>query len=260
MTNPQARGKFVWHELITDNPKRAADFYHKVVGWTTQEMNAGMPYTVFSSHTGQQGGIMGKTPNMPANMPSAWSPYVYVPELDAAITQVKALGGSLVLGPQVVPEMGRFAVITDPQGAFLCLWEAAQEMPASPDKPPAEGDFSWYELMTTDYKAALDFYSALFGWQAGAGQDMGSIGIYQIFTLNGVPLGGMFNTIPDAPKEPPFWALYIHVSDINKTVAAVKANGGQIIHDPVEVPGGDMIAKCIDPTGALFALHQPKKA
>jgi predicted enzyme related to lactoylglutathione lyase len=255
------RGRFVWHELMTSDPKKAADFYRTVIRWTMEDMDVGMTYTVFSSKKGQLGGIMGKPAGLPANVPSHWTPYVYVPDLEAASEQAKSLGGSVIMGPQEVPNMGRFSFITDPQGAVLALWQANAEMNpndiTAQETEPRQGDFSWHELMTTDYQAALQFYSAMFGWTAGRGQDMGAMGIYQIYERDGVQLGGMFNRMPEI-EAPPSWTLYINVTDVKKTAEAVKANGGQVIHGPVEVPGGSMIANCTDPTGAIFAVHQVK--
>ena len=84
---------------------------------------------------------------------------------------------------------------------------------------------------------------------------MGPMGIYQMFGREGVTLGGIFKRPPEMPA-PPHWLLYVRVPDINKGADDVKASGGQVLHGPAEVPGGDWIAQCMDPQGAAFALHQ----
>jgi predicted enzyme related to lactoylglutathione lyase len=108
--------------------------------------------------------------------------------------------------------------------------------------------------MTTDYDTAFRFYQALFGWELISDNDMGPLGVYRIFGRNSLPLGGMFNTPPNVPA-PPNWLPYIHVDSADRVADLVTANGGTILNGPMEVPGGDRIAQCMDPQGAAFALH-----
>ena len=102
---------------------------------------------------------------------------------------------------------------------------------------------------------AYDFYQKLFGWEKTGDFDMGPMGMYQLFGRNGQPVGGMWTKPKDMPM-PPNWLLYVNVDDVHKTAEAVKANGGQVLNGPMEVPGGDWIAQCMDPQGAAFAVHQ----
>ena len=83
---------------------------------------------------------------------------------------------------------------------------------------------------------------------------MGDGAIYQLFGRGEGPLGGMFNR-PDEMSGPPMWLYYITVDDMNSAVARVVELGGQVVNGPMEVPGGDFIAQCLDPQGALFAVH-----
>ena len=254
-----ATGKFVWYELMTDDPKRATGFYSTIFGWKLENMEGmEMPYTVVSSKKSQIGGIMGRPKGLPKDVPPHWMPYVLVSKLETAAEQVKSLGGKIVMGPKDVQDMGRFSIMMDPQGAHLALWEQINGASMPPDTQPGIGDVAWNELLTTDYKAALKFYSALFGWKADKAHDMGAdVGMYQTFASEGTPIGGMFNITPDM-QAPPNWGIYISVPDINKTVDAVKTNGGKLIHGPMEVPGGSMIATFEDPTGAMFSAIQVK--
>ena len=88
--------------------------------------------------------------------------------------------------------------------------------------------------------------------------DMGENGTYQMFSRKGVLLGGMFNASPQMPA-PPGWLHYVLVDDLNRAIEAVKSGGGQVLNGPMEVPGGDWIAQCMDPQGAMFAVHARKK-
>jgi len=83
---------------------------------------------------------------------------------------------------------------------------------------------------------------------------MGEAGIYQLYGFDSVPLGGMFNK-PDEMPGPPMWLYYISIDDVTTAVEKVKELGGQVVNGPMEVPGGDLIAQCLDPQGVLFALH-----
>ncbi|NJL29787.1 MAG: VOC family protein [Thermoanaerobaculia bacterium] len=121
------------------------------------------------------------------------------------------------------------------------------------------GEFSWNELATTDHEAAFAFYHELFGWQKLTAFDMGPHGIYQLYGRTELPLGGMFNKTADQPG-PPCWLYYIRVEDVHASAEQVKKLGGQILMDPMEVPGGDWIVPCMDPQGAAFALHHTAKA
>jgi hypothetical protein len=125
--------------------------------------------------------------------------------------------------------------------------------------PPNKGEFSWHELMTSDYQAAWDFYSKLFGWKVTSTMDMGPAGMYQMYGRDdGIPMGGMFNKPAEVQGPPAAWLYYAKVDDVNATVETVKKNGGQVLNGPMEVPGGDLIAQCMDPQGAMFAVHSSK--
>ena len=109
--------------------------------------------------------------------------------MDESAQQVTRLGGRVLHGPEDIPEVGRFAVIQDPQGAVICLYRSTMGE-WQPHRESLPGEFSWHELATTDWKGALDFYSAVFGWEKMAEHDMGAMGKYVLFGSNGVHRGG----------------------------------------------------------------------
>jgi predicted enzyme related to lactoylglutathione lyase len=187
-------------------------------------------------------------------VPPHWVGYVAVPDVDATAARVEELGGHVIMGPHDIPNMGRFVIFADLQGASIAAYTGSQEMPAE-DREPEPGDVSWHELATTDHEAALDFYSDLFGWEKSEAMDMGEAGLYQMYNRAGRMLGGMYNKTADQPG-PPAWLYYITIGDLDATVGRVKANGGKIVVEPMEVPGGSRIAVGIDPQGSGFGLHQ----
>ncbi len=147
---------------------------------------------------------------------------------------------------------GRFVwhelMTTDPDGAVRFY-------PGGGDEA-ALGDFSWHELATADYRAAWEFYRTLFGWEYRELFDIGAGGVYWMFGRVGAgpTLGGMYNKPPETPA-PPHWLCYVRVPSADKAAAAVARLGGGVVNGPMEVPGGDRIAQCVDPQGAAFAVH-----
>jgi uncharacterized protein len=250
------RGRFVWFDLSTPDPKGAQAFYTKVAGWGTQNWDQ-MDYTMWTANGATIGGIMPSNPQS-GGAPPHWLAHITVPDVDATVKQAESLGGRTHVPATDIPTVGRFAVLADPQGAVFAVFSPQGNAPGQ-DGEPAIGEFSWHELMTTDYAAAFTFYQALFGWDKQAEHDMGEIGVYLIFSRNGRELGGMFNRPPGMPA-PPNWLQYIRVESADAAAERVKANGGQILNGPMDVPGGDRIAQCMDPQGAAFAVHSRKES
>ncbi len=117
----KTHGAFSWSELMTTDPKAAAEFYGSLFGWTVQTMDMGTgPYHVVKAGDTSVGGIMGMPPGE-APMPSAWGCYVTVDNVDETLARCTALGGKVLVPPMEVPTVGRMAVIQDPQGATLSV-------------------------------------------------------------------------------------------------------------------------------------------
>ena len=196
------------------------------------------------------GGLMKIPPGM--NFPPFWGMYVGVPSLPDGVAAVERLGGS-ALSPVIdVPGVGRMRTMLDPQGATFSIYEPAN--PSPPEAQPELGDVSWHELMTTDAAAALQFYGTLFGWRERNVMDMGPMGKYHIWGRQW-DLGGMMNQPKEMAQAPPHWGFYFRVADVKQGAERVKANGGQVVNGPMEVPGGSWIVNCVDPQGAYFSLH-----
>jgi predicted enzyme related to lactoylglutathione lyase len=251
MAETTDRGRFVWYDLMTTHPKQAEPFYTKVAGWGTQPFE-GMPYTMWTRDGAPIGGV-GQVE--PPGMPPHWLAYIAVANVDAAVKQAESLGGRTAVPGTDIPKVGRFAVLADPQGAVFAVFTPGDGgQGPGPERDAKIGEFSWHELATTDCKKALAFYQAMFGWENTAEHDMGPLGTYYIFGRNGRELGGMSNLTADM-KMPPNWTLYIRVDSADAAAERVKVNGGQVLNGPMDVPGGDRIAQCMDPQGAMFAVH-----
>ncbi len=247
-----SHGRFVWYELMTTDMEAAKAFYVEVVGWGTQSM-PGMAYTLFTAGGASVSGLMGLPEDArKLGLRPTWLGYVSVNDVDATADRIKQLGGAMHVPPKDVPNISRFSVAVDPQGAMIALFKwlnPRQEQPAELD---ARGRVGWHELLAADCEKAFAFYAELFGWQK-ADADTGAMGTYQLFSAGGQTVGGMF-TKP-AMEPVPFWLYYFNVGDIDLAIRRVKTGGGAILNGPIEVPGDRWIVQCTDPQGAIFALE-----
>lgn len=118
-------GALCWTELTTTDTKAAETFYTQLFGWTAKHSAAGAPmdYTEFSVDGTPSIGMMPKPAQMPAHIPSYWMPYFQVTNVDQSASKVKELGGKLMVGPEDIPNTGRFAIATDPQGAVFAIFQ-----------------------------------------------------------------------------------------------------------------------------------------
>jgi uncharacterized protein len=246
------QSSFVWYELMTSDVAAAKAFYVKVVGWSTQDVPMpGMTYTLLRVGEIPIGGLMALPKEASAaGMKPGWVGYVEVDDADIAAAKVKRLGGKILAAPMDIPNVGRFATVTDPQGAAVNLFKPAQSGQRVVSNEP--GHIGWHELHTTDWAKAFDFYADMFGWLKGEGVDMGPMGTYQLFTIGGVAAGGMFNS--PAAQAARFWLYYFNVGDIDAAAKRVNDTGGKIMQGPHQVPGGGWIVQATDPQGAAFAL------
>lgn len=119
-------GALCWSELTTRDTKRAEAFYTALFGWTTKHAapSAVMDYTEFHNQGKPGVGMMAMPHKMPPHVPSYWMPYFQVDDCDASANQAKGLGARLMVGPQDIPGTGRFAILSDPQGAVFAIYTA----------------------------------------------------------------------------------------------------------------------------------------
>jgi predicted enzyme related to lactoylglutathione lyase len=260
-TGPNPEGDFIWYELMTPDPEGSKAFYDAVVGWEIG--GEGPPeyggYRMIGrSDGGFAGGLLPITAEMQQHGATPmWLGYLNVSDVDEKVASIEAAGGRALIAPNDIANVGRIAMVADPQGAPFYVMKP---IPPAND-PDARSDvFSfgtglqrcgWNELATPDQKAALDFYTGQFGWTKGEAMPMGDMGEYQLLSHHGVPIGAIMTKAPDRPTR---WRFYFRVEDADAAKSAVEANGGTVMHGPVEVPGGDRILLGIDPQGAEFAL------
>lgn len=243
-------GEFVWYELLTTDVASAEAFYCNVMGWGGRDASTEtVPYRLLTDTQGPMCGLMGLPPEASANGATPrWVGYVAVDDIDAAVDRLKA-GGGRVFVPPTKTNIGKLAIVADPQTATLALVQGLTIDGSGVGKPGRAG---WHELLAADWRQAFAFYSALLGWQR-TGDNDGPLDDYQLFTICGHVRGGVFNKLPRAPF--PFWLYYFDVDDLGQAVARVVTHGGRVVQGPIALPDGVAVARCIDPQGGMFALQ-----
>ena len=241
-----AVGRFVWHDLNSTDVERAKAFYTELLGWGTEVFKPGeMDYTMISVNGVGHGGLNA----VQGGVPSHWLGHVVVEDVDRAVERANGAGGSLVTGPMDIPDVGRIAVLQDPQGATISAFQ-----PSGDDGPLAEGVFVWDELMTTDVESAKRFYAELFGWTTDE-MDMGG-DTYTLFESEETSVGGVFAS-PEDVEAPPHWYPYLRTDDVDASTAKAKELGAKVYVEPMEIPGDvGRFSVLGDPTGATFGLHK----
>jgi predicted enzyme related to lactoylglutathione lyase len=252
------QGSHIWYELITPDPEGAKAFYDAVVGWSVGE-RAPVEHDyriIVCSDGGNAGGVLRLSDEMRQHgTKPIWLGYVGVDDVDGTVARIEAMGGKALV-PAFDIEVGRIAMVTDPQGnAFYVMRPKppAQDPDAQSDafSPDKAQHVSWNELSTADPAAARDFYGELFGWTSEEFMPMGEFGEYRFLAHGGQTIGAICGMMPGSSGG---WRYYIRVPSIPAAVEAVKAGGGRVTMGPHEVPGGDHIIIGNDPQGAEFAL------
>ena len=249
-------GRFVWYELLTTDIAAARAFYGSVVGWGEQDASTPeFAYTLFTAGQAPVGAFMDLPPEArKMGATPRWVGYVAVDDVDKTAGLIGRLGGAVYV-PPTDTNIGRISVIADPQTATFALVKGLKPGQAKLAELGKPGHVGWHELHAANWEKAFAFYSELFGWQKGA-TDIGPIETYQFFSCGGQTIGGMFTKRPQDLL--PFWLYYFNVGDIDAAAERVQTGGGKVFSGPIELPGGNWIARCGDPQGAAFALQGPR--
>ncbi len=258
---PNKHGDFIWYELMTNDAEAAQDFYSAVVGWSFAPAGPNdKDYRQFSINDAVVGGLLPLTSEMTANgARPCWSGYIGVDDVDQSAESIEKTGGTIHMAPQDIPGVGRFAFVADPQGAMFYTMKGASDRTSTSfaATEPMVGHCAWNELGTTDQAGAVDFYTDQFGWRQEGNMDMGPMGKYLFLYQGKGMIGGVMTKIPQMPISA--WSFYFRVPEIDTAVATVRSNGGKILQEPIEIPGGDFAMSGMDPQGAAFALVGAKK-
>ena len=259
------KGQFIWYELMTPDVDAAKAFYDSVVGWNIDaQSNFPNGYRMIGRSDGKSaGGVLPLTDEMQQHgARPTWLAYIHVADVDGAVRSIEQAGGKTFMPPFDIPNVGRVAMVADPQGAPFYVMQ-----PIPPEgQPDAKSDvFSvdqpqhvrWNELSSSDQDGAIRFYTSQFGWTQEGGMPMGEMGEYKFINHDGVMIGAIMRKPPQMPVTA--WTYYIGLDDIDRAARAVTDGGGQIVHGPMEIPGGEYSLNGMDPQGAAFGLVGPRK-
>jgi predicted enzyme related to lactoylglutathione lyase len=244
-------GKFVWRDLVTEDPDAVKPFYAALFGWQFEEGRAlGAPYTLVKSG-GQYIAGISKTRRPQSDQPvSQWLSFMSVADVDRAVEQTRTAGGSLVAGPLDLPNVGRGAVVLDPDGAPLGLLRSSIGDPAD-TAAPALNRFLWTEHLSRDPQASADFYAALAGFEVRK-VDFGGRPYWLL--VKGRERAALLRN-PIAVDRP-IWLPYIRVEDPAASAARAVQLGGRVLLAPRAELRNGTLALIADPTGAVLALQK----
>ena len=243
-----AVGKIVWHDHMSDEPERAQSFYNDLLGWETEVWKPGeMDYRMIKvgerTHGGFGSAQGGGRPH--------WLSHVCVEDVDGAVKTAEAAGGAQLAPAMDIPEVGRMAVIRDPQGAAISLFTPTGE---APERGTV---FSWDELWTSDLEAAKRFYAEVVGWRANA-MDMGDSGTYVLFGIADTDHAGAMQTEAEM-RVPPNWLPYLETDDLDAALPRAESLGGKVMMPRMDMEGIGAFAVLQDSVGAAFGLLQPAR-
>ena len=246
-------GAPTWIDLTTSDVDRAQQFYGAVFGWTFE--SAGPDYGGYINASLDGKLVAGLVDNDPQwNSPDSWTTYLHTADVKATFAAATAAGAASWVEPMDVKDKGWMAVLTDPTGAVLGLWQPSGHRGFQVVKEA--GAPVYFQLTTRDYGKALDFYREVFGWQTETVSDTDEFR-YSTASFDGEALLGVMDGTTDLPEGMPTnWFFFLGADDVDKTVQLVVDNGGSVIRGAEDTPYG-RLAAVADPTGAGFNLSSP---
>lgn len=263
----------IWIDLSTHDIEGAKAFYGAVFGWETVDSGADFGhYHMIRSDGRTIGGLMSSLmsetgPTDEPQSPTAWDVYLETADIAATVAAARESGAGVIVEPMPVGPLGTMAVLTDPGQAAVGLWQPDEfsgiEATSAPNVPV------WFELMTTDFDAALQFYTDVLSWSVQwmrdspdpeampdyADEPQEDVGMrYVIHSSPNGAVAGMCEAnawLP--PGTPSYWRMYIGVTDTDATIEAITARGGALLDGPQDSPFG-RVATVADPQGASFQI------
>lgn len=247
-----ASGRFCWAELATTDQEGAKAFYSKLFGWTASDIPIGENrfYSMLKLNDGDVGALYGlDSEQKKKGIRPHWLNYVSVAGADETAVKAKSLGGRVVSEPFDVFDSGRMAVLQDPTGATLAVWQPKKHFGVSVSNEL--GTFCWQELLTSDVTKARAFYTSLFGWTT-----RGDASEYTEFALGKDSFAGMMKIKPEWGNMPSNWGLYFLVANCDGTVEKARALGAALCNPPMDIESVGRMAVLSDPQGAPFSVFQ----
>ena len=246
--------KPIWVDLSSSDAAGSRDFYSKLFGWKI-EVNPDPQYGGYAMAKLGGKDVAGIGPKMSPEAPSAWTVYIGTADAKDTAKKATAAGGNVLAEPMDVGPQGVMAIIQDPSGAAIGVWQPKQM--ADAQVMGAANSYGWAELNSRGFEKAQPFYKKLFGWGEKK-SDMGEGQEYTEFLSGGESIAGGMEMNPMVPKEvPSYWLVYFGVPDVDKAYEKATEAGAKEMLSPQDFPGG-RFAILSDPQGAAFGLLRMK--
>lgn len=243
-------GKFVWHDLLTEDLAGVKEFYGELLGWTfTTTDHPG--YTLIWHDSRAIGGIVDMTKDGDDHDESQWVSLLSVVDVDGAVQSTVAAGGEVHVGPIDIPDRGRLAVVSDPQGAVVAYLRATQGDP--PDRKADIGDWLWIELWTRELEPSTRFYTDLIGYELTE-EELVDNKNYPVLSRDEVPRAGV--VVYPLKEVRAHWLPYLRVEDPESLAARVEDLGGKVLLAPSDAARKGSVAIVLDPSGAPVAFQK----
>jgi predicted enzyme related to lactoylglutathione lyase len=240
-------GRPIWVELYTADTDAAKAFYGGLFGWTLQESGPEFGgYALFLRDGAPVAGLMQNA----EEAPNAWS--VYLESNNAADTTAMAAanGGQVLLDAMAVGDLGHMALVTDPGGAAVGIWQPGEHQGfAARGEVNAPG---WFEVLSNDYDAVVPFYENVFGWDTHTMSDAPDFR-YTTLGKDEHAVAGIM-----AVDGPSHWSAYLTVADTDDTVTRAVGLGGSVVEAATDTPYG-RLATIADPGGVPFKVMGPNR-
>lgn len=238
-----------WVDLGAPDVQAAGAFYSALFGWEVEYGPAEMAHYSMARVGGRDVAALADQ-QVPGVV--VWTTYLAVDDVDAATERARAAGGTVLVEPMDVMTFGRMAMVTDPGGAAVSLWQAGTHIGAGRVNEP--GTLCWNELTTRAVEESLAFLRAVVGLEGAPIEIPGGGSYYELRLAGGRTVGGlmpmdgeMWDGIPN------HWMTYFAVEDTDAVAARCEELGGQVPVPPMDIPPG-RFAVLIDPQGGHFSI------
>jgi predicted enzyme related to lactoylglutathione lyase len=239
-----------WIDLYSSDTDKAAGFYGALFGWTTESAGPEFGgYFTFLKDGKHVGGCMSN--DGAEGYPDAWSVYLTTDDIERTVEAARAKGGHIHVGPMAVAENGTMAMVGDPGGAAIGVWQPGTQQGFEVRGEVGTG--SWFELLTGEYDASVDFYREVFRWDEHTASDTAELRYTTLGEGEGM-LAGIMDASEFLPEgTPASWSVYFRVDDADASLAQIVELGGVVVRPAEDTPYG-RLAQAADPTGTLFKL------
>jgi predicted enzyme related to lactoylglutathione lyase len=253
-------GKFIWHDLISDDVDGSRRFYGELFGWEFRRLRgAGGNYWLISLDGRPVAGMVEQASLRAERDISQWVSLLSVADAEATVRRVTAGGGSVLRQPVSLGERGTVAVFLDPEGALFATLSTGGRDPADGGGRIAVGDFLWHELWSPAPDAVAGFYADIAGLEVERGSlatDGGTPAPYHLLRSEGRARGGV-RALP-AADVPTLWMPYLRVADrsgLDALLEKVPTLGGEVLVPAQARQAGGFLAVIAGPSGAPLALQ-----